>query len=68
MATVAHKPIWLAGPLRIDKAGNTKPGFWCIHPMENGNGLCGGNVFEIDPELDTVHYCGVPDGVAHGAL
>lgn len=58
---VYHKPVWLAGPLRINEAGDTKPGFWCIHPLENGNGLCGGNVFRVEDEVAD-HACMVPEG------
>lgn len=60
MKTVWHKPVWVSGPLRINEAGDTKPGFWCAHPMENGNGLCGGNVFAVEDEVGD-HCCMVID-------
>ena len=43
---VSHKPQWVAAPLRIDREGNTKPGYLCIHDLENGNGLCAGTSFD----------------------
>lgn len=56
---VEHDPVWVAAPLRINEAGDTKPGFLCIHELENGNGLCGGNVFNLEDAYGT-HCCFVP--------
>jgi hypothetical protein len=53
---VEHDPEWVAAPLRINREGDTRPGFLCIHELENGNGWCGGNVFEVDDEVGK-HSC-----------
>lgn len=53
---VAHVPEWVAAPLKVDREGNTKPGFLCIHDLENGNGLCASTSFE---EVVDLHTCGV---------
>lgn len=45
---VTHTPVWVAAPLRVNRAGDTKPGFLCIHELENGNGWCGSNVFDLE--------------------
>lgn len=52
---VEHDPVWVAAPLRVDRDGTTKSGFLCIHDLENGKGLCGGNTF-------------TPDGSKHSCL
>jgi hypothetical protein len=44
----------VAAPLRVDRAGNTEPGFLCIHELENGNGLCASTSFE---EVEDPHAC-----------
>lgn len=54
--SVDHDPQWIAAPLRVDAEGNTKPGFLCIHELENGNGWCGGNTFSLDYEFGK-HSC-----------
>ena len=35
---VDHAPVWVPADLRIDAAGNARPGFVCAHELENGNG------------------------------
>ena len=44
---VTHKQKWVPADLPINAAGDTRPGFICVHELENGNGPCGGNVFEL---------------------
>jgi len=53
---VEHVPIWEPAQLPIDAEGNTRPGYVCIVPMENGNGPCGGNVFHVEDEVGN-HGC-----------
>lgn len=53
---VEHDPVWEPTELPIDAEGNTRPGFVCVHPLENGNGLCEGNVFRIEDEV-APHSC-----------
>lgn len=54
---ISHKPLWVPAMLRINAAGDTKPGFECAHLLENGNGQCGGNVFRIEDAIGD-HTCG----------
>jgi hypothetical protein len=54
--TVTHDPVWEPTDLPVNAAGDTKPGFHCIHPMENGNGPCGGNVFDLSQAIGQ-HAC-----------
>lgn len=67
MALVKHTPVWVPGPLRVNAWGDTRPGFWCAHPLENGSGLCNGNVFSKE-EVVGDHSCIVPDGVTHAGV
>lgn len=53
---VSHTPIWTPADLPIDGEGNTRPGFHCTHVLENGNGVCGGNVFDIEDAISD-HCC-----------
>lgn len=53
---VTHTPRWEPADLPIDGDGNTRPGFICTHELENGNGQCGGNVFEIEDAIGD-HMC-----------
>ena len=53
---VHHAPVWVPAELRVDAEGNTKPGFICVHELENGRGPCGGNVFSTDQEVGD-HAC-----------
>lgn len=53
---VAHEPVWQPAPLRVDAAGNTRPGFICVHPLENGRGPCNGNVFHLEDAIGK-HIC-----------
>ena len=53
---VYHIPMWFPSQLPIDAAGNTRPGFECFYPLENGNGDCGSNVFHLDEEI-ALHCC-----------
>lgn len=53
---VDHDPEWVPAMLRFNAAGDTKPGFECVHQLENGNGPCGGNVFEVEQEV-APHTC-----------
>lgn len=52
--TIEHKPAWAPGPVRVAADGQTTPGFWCVHILENGNGPCGASWME---EVDNLHYC-----------
>lgn len=53
---VDHEPTWEPALLPVDADGNTAPGFRCTHQLENGNGQCGGNVFNLDEAIGT-HSC-----------
>lgn len=53
---VKHKPVWVPTQLRYNYEGDTKPGFECVHPLENGNGPCGSNVFELEESIE-YHRC-----------
>lgn len=53
---VEHDPVWEPAELRVDAAGNTRPGFICVHQLENGNGPCGGNVFRVEDSIGQ-HAC-----------
>ncbi len=57
---VHHTPRWEPAMLRVDAAGNTKPGFVCVHELENGNGRCGADVFEVADAVGD-HICFVPE-------
>lgn len=56
---IEHVPQWRPALLPINEAGETRPGFYCIHLLENGNGQCGGNVFSVEEAVGT-HTCIVP--------
>lgn len=56
MKTVWHEPRWVPADLPINAEGDTAPGFICAHPLENGNGPCGGNVFRIEDAIGN-HCC-----------
>lgn len=58
---VTHAPHWVPADLRVDAAGNTRPGFVCTHQLENGMGACDGNVFRVEDEIGR-HGCLVRDG------
>lgn len=53
---VEHAPRWEPADLPINAAGDTRPGFVCVHQLENGNGQCGGNVFRVEDEVGN-HTC-----------
>jgi len=59
---VEHEPNWQPALLPIDAAGNTRPGFVCVHELENGRGRCGGNVFRIEDAIGK-HACLVQEEV-----
>lgn len=61
-ALVWHDPAWEPAQLPIDAAGNTQPGYVCVHELENGNGQCGGNVFHLDQAVGQ-HCCHVDEEV-----
>lgn len=42
--------------LPVDAEGNTRPGYVCTHELENGNGRCGGNVFDLEQAIGR-HCC-----------
>lgn len=44
---VSHEPVWAPAQLPYNAAGDTRPGFECVHPLENGNGPCGGSVYDL---------------------
>lgn len=56
--SIYHDPEWVPTQLRYNLEGDTKPGFECVHEMENGNGQCGANIFELDDAISR-HSCGV---------
>lgn len=58
---VHHDPVWEPAELRIDAAGNTRPGFVCVHELENGNGQCQANLFRVEDEIGD-HSCVVAEG------
>lgn len=53
---VEHVPVWEPTMLRYNAAGDRKVGFHCVHVLENGNGPCGGNVFELSQAIGN-HAC-----------
>lgn len=53
---IYHDPDWVAAPIRINAQGDTKPGFLCIHKLENGNGWCGRSTLNTDYEFGR-HSC-----------
>lgn len=53
---VEHEPKWMVSPLPVDALENTQLGWICVHPLENGNGLCGGNVFDLEDAIGD-HAC-----------
>ena len=57
---VNHTPVWEPADLPIDAVGNTRPGFVCVHELENGNGRCGGNGFDLAEAIGD-HCCVVDD-------
>lgn len=57
---IDHDPVWEPAMLPIDAAGNTRPGFICIVPLENGTGSCAGNVLRVEDAVGT-HSCFVYD-------
>lgn len=58
---VKHKPVWRDTRLPYNAAGDTRPGFECIHELENGMGQCGANVFNLK-DADGTHSCIVNKG------
>lgn len=58
---VEHTPRWEPADLPINAAGDTRPGFVCVHPLENGNGPCGGDIFDPAEEVGN-HACIVRKG------
>lgn len=54
---VEHWPTWEPADLPINAAGDTQPGFMCVHPLENGNGLCEGTVFDTTVDAQYPHAC-----------
>lgn len=57
---VEHEPNWQPAMLQINAKGDTKPGFECVHQLENGMGQCGGNVFRVEDAVGN-HSCFVID-------
>jgi hypothetical protein len=57
---VSHTPTWAPAHLPINAAGDTTPGYVCTHQLENGNGRCGGNVFDLAEAIGD-HGCIVDD-------
>lgn len=53
---ISHTPQWEQAELPIDAAGSTRPGYLCTHQLENGNGECGGNVFDLADAIGD-HCC-----------
>jgi hypothetical protein len=52
---VEHEPKWRPALLPTNAAGDTRPGFYCVHLLENGNGQCGATVFHVE---DAIGSCG----------
>lgn len=61
---VSHKPDWESADLPINARGDTRPGFICVHVLENGMGQCGGNVFGLEDAIGD-HHCWVPEPFVH---
>jgi hypothetical protein len=57
---IGHPPSWVPADLRINTAGDTRPGFICDHQLENGNGPCGGTTFDVDWWSRNWHWCCSP--------
>lgn len=57
---VSHVPKWASANLPVDAEGNTRPGWVCVHELENGNGRCGGNVFDLADAVGD-HSCVVTE-------
>lgn len=64
MAVIWHDPEWESAELPADAVGSTRPGFVCVHELENGSGQCGGNVFQLDQAIGR-HCCLTEEGT-HG--
>ncbi len=60
MRIVHHVPRWEPAQLPIDAAGNTVSGYRCVHILENGQGQCEGNVFQLHEAVGE-HSCVVDD-------
>lgn len=58
MPLVFHDPVWEPALLPIDAEGNTRPGYVCVHPLENDMGECGSNVFDLVDSIGQ-HCCHV---------
>lgn len=56
MRIVEHQPVWVPAPIQLDREGNTRPGYVCVHQLENGHGTCMGNVFDLADVVGT-HSC-----------
>jgi hypothetical protein len=54
---VEHSPDWQPSPLPVDADGSGRHGFVCVHPLENGAGLCGGNVFDLSTVRPGETHC-----------
>jgi hypothetical protein len=61
MPLVSHTPRWAPAKLTVDEdSGETAPGFRCVYPLENDNGLCGASTFDADADDDILgddHNC-----------
>lgn len=44
---VEHDCVWEPTDLPINAAGDTRPGFQCTYELENGQGRCESNVFDL---------------------
>lgn len=56
MRVVHHTPVWESTELRVNAAGDSKAGYECTYPLENGNGLCAGSVFDVADAVSN-HCC-----------
>jgi hypothetical protein len=59
-----HEPVWEPADLQVDVDGNTRPGYLCVYPLENGNGPCEGNVFDPSESVED-HSCVVYEPVSY---
>jgi hypothetical protein len=57
---IAHDPDWQPTMLPVDAHGTMRPGFVCVHELENGQGACGGNVFTLDQAVGQHHCLVIP--------
>jgi hypothetical protein len=56
---IYHAPVWEPADVPVGfNEEEVVPGFMCTHPLENGNGICGGTTLSTEDSGD--HACYVP--------